>query len=129
MIVAYVTNYLAFAFLFMRTAVGQISEELEEASYVSGAGLRITLTRITGPLLIPAFATAWMWIGAHILRDMTIAPALLSPDNVVLGSYLWQRIANGETAIFSALGLVLTLFLFVVVLAWGSLGGRRYEAF
>jgi iron(III) transport system permease protein len=127
LIIAYTTSYMAFAFLFMRSAVGQVSVELEQASTVSGAHMPRTFARITLPLVGPAAAATWMWIFAHVIRDMTIAPVLESSQNIVVGSFLWEDIQNGSFATFSVIAIGMTLVLFALVLGWQATGGGRWQ--
>lgn len=127
LIIAYTTNYMAFAFLFMRSAVGQVSVELEQASTICGARMPRTFARITLPLVGPAVAATWMWIFAHVIRDMTVAPVLGSSQNTVVGSFLWQDIQNGSFAPFSVIAIGMTIVLFGLVLGWQAMGGGRWQ--
>ncbi|MQB00726.1 MAG: ABC transporter permease subunit [Actinobacteria bacterium] len=121
LIVAYMTKFLAYAMIMMRTGIGQIHSDLEEASRMSGVGLAGTFFRVTGPLIVPALAAGWMWVAAHVVRDMTIAPMLQTSGNQVMGSYLWQRWLEGNLQGFSTVAVLMAISIFVFVLIWQRL--------
>jgi iron(III) transport system permease protein len=127
LVIAFTIHFLAFTFLFMRAAVGQVHTELEEAARVAGSRLSGTVARVTMPLVAPAFAASWLWVLARVIRDMTIAPVLSGPDSTVIGSYLWQALQNGAVQVFSAISVLMAVFLFGVTLSWEHIGGRRTE--
>lgn len=118
LIIAYVTAFLAFGFIFMRAAVGQIDVDLEDASTLCGARVWQTFRYVVLPLLFPALLASGIWLFANVIRDMTVAPILGGTNNPVVGSFLWQELQNGHVQSFSVVSLVMAGTLFIIVLAW-----------
>ncbi|WP_238146715.1 ABC transporter permease [Ornithinimicrobium murale] len=118
MVIAYLTNYLPFSMIAMRSGIAQMHPSLEEASLMSGATGAKTFLRVTGPLLMPAFMAGWIWLVAHVMRDMNIAPVLASPENQTIGAFLWQRIQDGNIQQFSALSVCMVTVLLALILTW-----------
>lgn len=119
---ALVTQYVAFTTRTTNAAIAQVHSELEEAARISGAGRITMLTRITLPLIAPAFAAAWIWVAAHAVRSFSIPVMLASEENWTLSVFLW-RIWDEQNALTmsAALGV-----LFIVTMAVLTFAGRRY---
>jgi iron(III) transport system permease protein len=126
-ILALVTQYIAFCTRTMNAAITQIHKELEEAGRVSGAHRVFVLMRITLPLVFPAIAAAWIWVAAHAVRSFSIPLMLASRDNwtisVVLWNY-WDEIQNLSAA--SALGVLLILAITILTFMSRRLILRAY---
>lgn len=102
-----VIRYLPFATRTMQAAQLQIHRELEEAATMSGAGWLATYRRVLLPLLATPFLYGWLWVATHSLRDVTIPLLLLSVDNTVIASLLWEYWGWGKTPEASAIAVVL----------------------
>jgi len=113
-------RYLPFSTRIISAAILQIHQELEEASWVSGASKLATLTKVTFPLLLPALGNAWLWVAIHSMRDFSFPLMLISYTNVVITSLLW---ALWEEANLTALSALATL-LILVSMAF-TVGSRR----
>jgi iron(III) transport system permease protein len=101
------THYLAFGTRAMNGAVVQVSKELEEAARASGAGRMRMLFRITLPLILPAFISAWIWVVAHAMRAFSIPLILASSDTELISVRLWVMWERGEASKAAALGVML----------------------
>ena len=77
--VAIGTKYLAFTTRLGNSAMMQVSSELEEAAWVSGAGRVRGFIRVTMPLLFPTFIAGWIWVAAHAMRNLTFPLLLGTP--------------------------------------------------
>ena len=108
------THYLAFGTRAMNGAVVQVSKELEEAARASGAGRIRMLFRITLPLILPAFVSAWIWVVAHAMRAFSIPLLLASSDTELISVRLWTMWERGDAAKAAALGVMLIAVLGVV---------------
>jgi iron(III) transport system permease protein len=108
------THYLAFGTRAMNGAVVQVSKELEEAARASGAGRMRMLFRITLPLILPAFISAWIWLVAHAMRAFSIPLILASSDTELISVRLWVMWERGESAKAAALGVMLIATLGVI---------------
>lgn len=111
LVVAYVTHYLPHAYRPIRNGALQIDSELEEASFVNGAGRLRTVRRITGPLLSPAIFSAVMLVVIFTIREVNVAVLLYSPSSRVLSVLTWDYISNGSLPEAAVLGLLQTLML------------------
>ncbi len=89
-ILAMITQYVAFASRTTNSAIMQVHQELEEAGRISGASQILVLVRITLPLILPAIAGAWIWVAAHAVRAFSIPLMLSSRDNWTVSVLLWH---------------------------------------
>jgi iron(III) transport system permease protein len=118
---ALITQYIAFTTRSTNAAITQVHKELEEASRISGVGRITTLVRITLPLVLPAFAAAWIWVAAHAVRSFSVPVMLASEGNWTLSVILWQ-IWDDQNALplAAALGVI-----FILSIAVFTFLGRR----
>lgn len=129
MSLALTTRYLAFGTRTANAAMTQISSELEEAGYLSGASKLVTVLKITLPLLLPTFIAGWIWVAAHSMRNLTVPLMLATPGNQTISTMLyeyWERRADFSLA--SALGVALLVSAGVVVFLARRLIVRGYTA-
>ena len=114
------THYLAFGTRAMNGAIVQVSKELEEAARASGAGRTRMLYRITLPLILPAFVSAWIWVVAHAMRAFSIPLILASSETELISVRLWTMWERGDAPVAAALGVMLiaTLGILTAVSRW-----------
>ena len=72
------------------------------------------LFRITLPLILPAFVSAWIWVVAHAMRAFSTPLLLASSDTELISVRLWTMWKRGDTAKAAALGVMLIAVLGVV---------------
>jgi iron(III) transport system permease protein len=101
------THYLAFGTRSMNGAIIQVSKELEEAARASGAGKIRMLFRITLPLILPTFVSAWIWVVAHAMRAFSMPLILASSDTELISVRLWIMWERGAATSAAALGVLL----------------------
>lgn len=128
LVVAYTTEYLSFGNRAAGGVMVQLHPELEEAGRTSGAATLMVLRRITVPLLWPAIAAIWIWVLAHVMRELAIALMLQGRDNRVITTLLWAYWQGGEATRAAAVGVWLVLSLLFVLVAWQVLAARRERA-
>ena len=121
LLIAFVTKYMPWATRNTNAALLQIHKELEEASEVSGASWLQTFGRVLAPLLIPAFASGFLYIFSHIIRDISLAILLYSPRSNVLAVVIWELWQAGTIAQVGAMSVMLVVLLGIVTFA-----GRKY---
>jgi iron(III) transport system permease protein len=121
LLIAFVTKYMPWATRNTNAALLQIHKELEEASEVSGATWLQTFGRVLAPLLIPAFASGFLYIFSHIIRDISLAILLYSPRSNMLAIVIWELWQAGTIAQVGAMSVILVLLLGIVTFA-----GRKY---
>ncbi|MGH7828370.1 MAG: ABC transporter permease [Candidatus Binatia bacterium] len=114
---ALVTQYVAFTTRTTNAAIAQVHKELEEAARISGVGRITTLFRITLPLVVPAFAAAWIWVAAHSVRSFSVPVMLASEGNWTLSVILW-RIWDEQNALTMAAALGVIFILSMAILTF-----------
>lgn len=124
LVIAYVTVYLSFTSRTASATMIQIHPELEEAARTSGARASTTVRRIVLPLMLPALAGAWVWVVAHVMRELSTALLLQGEDNATLAVQLWSYWAGGEPTKAAAVGVWLVVAMTVVTVAWQWLSNR-----
>ncbi|MBW8638705.1 iron ABC transporter permease [Hoeflea sp. WL0058] len=115
-VLAHVTAYIAFGTRTMNAALIQIHSELENASFVCGAGWFTMLRRIVFPLLLPHILNGWLWVAGHSARDITFPLFLITTSNVVAASQLYILWGTPEIPTASALAVILVGGLLSIVI-------------
>jgi len=124
MLIAYVTRFMPYGLRYNTTSMLQIHKELEESAAMSGASWTTTFGRIILPLLKPGLLAGWIYIVIVSVRELSSSILLYSPGTEVVSILIWELWENGQYVELSALGVMLILALFVLVLAAQWLGRR-----
>ena len=115
----YVGNYLPFALRTLSPFLFQFHKELEEASWISGAGPLRTIVRIIIPFLRGGLFAVWILLFQIYIREFAGAIILFSFGNEVLSTLLFLRAFEegflGVGAVLGALMLALSLGLHISV--------------
>lgn len=91
----HVLNRLSFGTRVTNSALIAVSDELEEAAEVCGAGKVNVVRRILLPLVSPALINAFFWISLLTFRELTLALVLFSPNNITLSVVVWEPVEFG----------------------------------
>ncbi len=110
-VLALVTQWVAFGTRIMNGAIIQIHKELEEASYVSKASPFKTVFSITLPLLFPAFASGWIWTAVISMRAFSAPLMLADRKSMVISVMVWGYWSDGYVSIAATMGVLLILVL------------------
>jgi iron(III) transport system permease protein len=102
---------IAFASRAINAALAQLHADLEEAAKTAGAGWFSVMRRVTFPLLLPAFVSAFIWVAMQALRNLSIPIMLVGRDNEVLSVIMWQSWDDGYPGRTCALGMLLIVLL------------------
>ena len=124
MLIAYVTRFMPYGLRYNTTSMLQIHKELEESAAMSGASWATTFRRIILPLLKPGLVAGWIYIVIVSIRELSSSILLYSPGTEVVSIVIWELWENGQYVELSALGVMLILALFVLVLAAQWLGSK-----
>ncbi|HET7362131.1 MAG TPA: iron ABC transporter permease [Burkholderiales bacterium] len=124
MLIAYVTRFMPYGLRYNTTSMLQIHKELEESAAMSGASWTTTFWRIILPLLKPGLLAGWIYIVIVSIRELSSSILLYSPGTEVVSIVIWELWENGQYVELSALGVMLILALFALVLAAQWLGRR-----
>ena len=122
MLIAYVTRFMPYGLRYNTTSMLQIHKELEESAAMSGASWTTTFRRIVLPLLKPGLLAGWIYMMIVSIRELSSSILLYSPGTEVLSIVIWELWENGQYVELSALGVMLILALFVLVLLAQWLG-------
>ena len=114
-VLALITKYVAFASGAMTSAQMQISPDLEDASLIAGAGWTRTYMMIVVPLIVPAVFNCFVWVLVHAIRELAIALMLYTPGSQVLATKLWGLWEGGMVGQVSALGVLTSVFLIIIL--------------
>jgi len=107
----------------LKTAFGQVSNEMEEASLVAGAGFLGTFRRILLPLVAPMLVNIFIWIFMSALRDISTTILLAGPSVRPLSVLMLEFASGGSLEAAVVVGTIIsTLALLVTILF------RRYGA-
>jgi iron(III) transport system permease protein len=125
MLIAYVTRFMPYGMRYNSTSMLQIHKELEESAAMSGASWGMTFRRVVLPLLKPGLLAGWIYVLIVSIRELSSSILLYSPGTEVVSVMIWELWQNGQLAELSALGVMLILLLFCLVMA-AQLLGRRF---
>jgi iron(III) transport system permease protein len=125
MLVAYVTRFLPYGMRYVSTSMMQIHKELEESAAMSGASWSMNFRRIVLPLLKPGLLAGFIYVVIVSIRELSSSILLYSPGNEVVSIMIWELWQNGQYVELSALGVMLILLLFVLVMI-AQVVGRRF---
>jgi iron(III) transport system permease protein len=124
-LIAYVTRFLPYGMRYTSTSMLQIHKELEESAAMSGASWGMTFRRIILPLLKPGLLAGFIYVMIVSIRELSSSILLYSPGTEVVSIMIWELWQNGQYVELSALGVMLIVALFVLVLL-AQLAGRRF---
>jgi iron(III) transport system permease protein len=125
MLVAYVTRFLPYGMRYVSTSMLQIHRELEESAAMSGASWSMNFRRIVLPLLKPGLLAGFIYVVIVSIRELSSSILLYSPGTEVVSIMIWELWQNGQYVELSALGVMLILLLFVLVMI-AQLIGKRF---
>ena len=117
LVIAYTTFYLAYGSRASQSAFFQLHKELEEAGKVSGASAFRTHMKITFPLVCPAMLGIWVWVVAHVMRELSMALVLHGRQNTVISTLIWDYWSGGNPMAASAIGVWLIVALTILISA------------
>jgi iron(III) transport system permease protein len=125
MFIAYVTRFLPYGMRYNSASMLQVHKELEESAAMSGASWGMTFRRVVLPLLKPGLLAGWIYVMIVSIRELSSSILLYSPGTEVVSIMIWELWQNGQYVELCALGVMLIVALFcLVVLA--QLVGRRF---
>jgi iron(III) transport system permease protein len=125
MLIAYVTRFLPYGMRYSSTSMLQIHKELEESAALSGAAWGMTFRRIILPLLKPGLLAGFIYVVIVSIRELSSSILLYSPGTEVVSIMIWELWQNGQYVELSALGVMLIVALFFLVML-AQLVGKRF---
>src|SRR5580765_437222 len=122
--IAYTTRFMPYGLRYCTTSMLQIHKELEESAAMSGASWGTTFRRIVLPLLKPGLLAGWIYVMIVSIRELSTSILLYSPGTEVVSIMIWELWQNGQYVELSALGVMLIILLFCLVMIAQLLGKR-----
>jgi iron(III) transport system permease protein len=116
MLLAFITRFLPYGLRYNTSSMLQIHKELEESAGMSGASWWTTFWKVILPLLKPGMTAGWIYILIVSVRELSTSILLSSPSNEVISVVIWELWENGQYIELSALGVMLIIGLFVLVM-------------
>jgi iron(III) transport system permease protein len=107
-----------------KAAFTQISEELEQASRVAGAGPFTTLWRITIPLAAPMIVSIFVLVFMSSIRDISTPILLATPATTPLSVLMLERSVAGEVEKAAVIGVILSVLALITAVVMRRLGLR-----
>jgi len=124
LLLAYVTRFMPYGIRYNTASMVQIHKELEESAAMSGASWASTFVRVVLPLLKPGLLAGWIYIAIVSLRELSSSILLYSPGTEVVSIMIWELWENGQYVELSALGVMLIVLLFAMVMLAQLVGSR-----
>jgi iron(III) transport system permease protein len=119
-------SYMPFTVRTLNAAFIQVHKELEEAAYASGASWFATFRKILLPLVIPAMASAALWIAIHAMRSLTVPMFLTTHGNDVLAVLVWTYWESNMVESVAVIGLLYLVICAILSLVWRRLSFKDY---
>lgn len=127
LILAFVIKYIPHGVRFVSQPILQIHKDLEDASRVSGGSLLYTIRRIMLALLKPALLGGWVYIAMISFRELGTIILLVSPNNQLISSTLFQMWYSGHLEEAVAASLVLVASLWLLIIIWGLITKIKFK--
>ena len=108
----------------LRSAVGQISPELEEASLMSGASRWTTFRRITLPLVSPTFISVFVLVFMTAVRDISATVLLASPGTRTVPLLMFEFAAGARQESAVVIGVIMAVFALVMTVTAFRIGAK-----
>jgi iron(III) transport system permease protein len=124
MLIAYVTRFLPYGLRYASTSMLQIHKELEESAAMSGASWGMAFRRIVLPLLKPGLLAGFIYVIIVSIRELSSSILLYSPGTEVVSIMIWELWQNGQCVELSALGVMLIILLFCLVMIAQFIGKK-----
>ena len=93
----------------LRTAVGQVSAQLEDAAVMSGAGFMTVYRRITLPLVAPMLVSVFLLIFAGTLRDIGTIVLIATPGTQTMSLLMFEFAVSGQLESAAVIGVIVAV--------------------
>jgi len=123
LIVVLLVQGLPFATHMFEASISQISQELEEASLVSGATRFETLRRITTPLMAPAVASVSIISFMTAMKDISATVLVATPGTQTLPLLMFSYVVSGrleDASVIAIVTVVIATLMAIIVIRIGD---------
>jgi len=122
LILALLIQSMPFGVQLLRTALGQVSNELEQAARVCGAGWLLTYRRVVLPLIAPMLISVAVLTFIAVLRDISTTVLLPGASTRPLSLLMLEFARGGNMESACVVGLILSVLAIAVALFARRLG-------
>ncbi|MFQ5658357.1 MAG: ABC transporter permease [Candidatus Methylomirabilales bacterium] len=124
LLVAYMAKRIPFAYIFLRNAIKQIMEELEEAARIAGASWLRSVKDVTMPLMKTGMWAAWVLVFSISLRELAMSILLAQPGTEVMAVAIYSFLEDGAVEFAAAVAVLVAALSVVTVVLARRIAGR-----
>lgn len=122
--VAYMAKKIPFAYIFLRNAIKQIMEELEEAARIAGASWARMVWDVTVPLMKTGMWVAWVLIFSISLRELAMSILLAQPGTETMAVAVYQFLDDGAVEHAAAVAVLIAVLSIGTVVVARKIAGK-----
>src|SRR5712692_4552596 len=122
LVLALLIQSMPFGVQLLRTALGQVSTELEQAARACGASWILTYRRVVLPLIAPMLISVAVLTFIGVLRDISTTVLLAGASTRPLALLMLEFARGGNMEAASVVGLILSILAILVALFARRLG-------
>jgi iron(III) transport system permease protein len=116
LILALIIKEIPIGVQLLRTSIGQVSAQLEEAAVMAGAGFGMIFRRITLPLVAPMLVSVFLLIFAGTLRDIGTVVLVATPGTQTMSLLMFEFAVSGQMESAAVLGVIVAVVCVTVTL-------------
>ena len=126
LLIGYVATYLPFGIRPLTSTFIQIGKDLEEASFISGAGFMRTLRRIVTPLAMPGIISGWTLMAVMFIRELDLSVILARPGTEVLSVLMYRAVHDALWGTVAPIGIIM-IALSTTLILLTNIVARRFN--
>jgi iron(III) transport system permease protein len=124
LIIALIIQQMPIGVQLLRTAIAQISAQLEESAMMCGAGFATIFRRITLPLVMPMLISVFLLVFAATLKDISTTVLIAAPGVRTMSLLMFDFTLSGQLEAASVIGVVIAVLCLIVTAISFRLGGQ-----
>lgn len=109
LILALIIQQLPIGVQLLRSAIAQVSGQLEEAAVMSGASFAMIFRRITLPLIAPMLISVFLLVFAATLKDVSTLVLIAAPGIRTMSLLMFDFTVSGQLEAASVIGVVIAV--------------------
>lgn len=122
LVVALIVKEMPLGMQMMRTSFQQISLDLEQAAYMSGANWFRTFYKVMLPIVMPMFVSVFVIAFMSTLRDISTTLLLANPSIRTLPLLMMEFSMSGAREVASVIGVFISVIALVVAMLARRIG-------
>ncbi len=124
LIIALIIQQMPIGVQLLRTAIAQVSAQLEESAMMCGAGFATIFRRITLPLVMPMLISVFLLVFAATLKDISATVLIAAPGIRTMSLLMFDMTLSGQLETAAVIGVVIAVLCLIVTAISFRLGGR-----